>query len=147
MKGIHHVGITTSDADRSLRFYRDLLGMRVLGDSRLTRPEVAALLGADEIDLRLVELESGDGRIVELLEYARPPGVLPRYTNRDPGSAHVAFAVDDLDAIHAGIEAAGGSVISRRVVKAGDTQGIFAHARLLYVRDPDGMILELVERP
>jgi catechol 2,3-dioxygenase-like lactoylglutathione lyase family enzyme len=147
MKGIHHVGITTADADRALRFYRDLLGMRVLGDNRLTRPEVAALLGSDEIDLRIVELDTGDGRIVELLQYIEPAGVHVEYTNRDPGSAHIAFIVDDLNRVHAGITAAGGSVISRHPVRAADTEGIFARARLIYVRDPDGMILELVERP
>ena len=144
---IHHVGITTADVERSLRFYRDLLGMRVLEDTRLTRPEIAALLGTDAIDLRLVNLDTGDGRILELLEYAAPRGRHVDYASRDSGTAHVAFAVKDLDAIMAGIDAAGGSVISRHPVQAQDTEGIFAHARLIYVRDPDGMILELVQVP
>ena len=144
---IHHVGITVSDVERSLGFYRDLLGMRVVADTRLTRPEIAALLGTDEIDVRLVNLDTQDGRILELLEYAQPPGHRLEYTNRDSGSAHVALQVDDLDRIRAGIGAAGGSEISRHPVTAQDTEGIFAGARLLYVRDPDGMILELVQRP
>jgi glyoxylase I family protein len=144
---IHHVGITCADVERSLRFYRDLLGMPVIDDTRLTRPEVAALLGTDELDLRLVNLDTGDGRILELLQYATPHGSRIEYTNRDSGTGHVALTVNDLDAVMAGIEAAGGSVISRHPVTAGDTEGIFAHARLVYVRDPDGMILELVQVP
>ena len=144
---IHHAGVTVSDLGRSLRFYRDLLGMRVLEDVRLTSAEVAALLGVEQIDLHLVNLDTGDGRILELLEYARPEGRQVEYTSRDGGGGHVALAVRDLDAVAAGIEAAGGSVISRRPVTAADTEGIFAHARLLYVRDPDGMILELVQLP
>ena len=144
---IHHAGITVDDADRSLRFYRDLLGMAVLEDSRLTRTDVAALLGVDEVDLRVVVLDSGDGRVVELLEYATPPGRHVDYASRDAGTGHIALQVRDLDAIAAGIEAAGGSVISHRAITAGDTGGIFAGARLLYVRDPDGMILELAELP
>jgi len=144
---IHHAGITCTDVERSLSFYRDLLGMRVLEDTRLTRPEVAALLGTDELDLRLVNLDAGDGRIIELLQYTTPPGKQVDYTNRDPGTGHIALTVRDLDAVMAGIEAAGGSVISRHPVQAADTEGIFAHARLLYVRDPDGMILELVQLP
>src|SRR5581483_11070842 len=118
---IHHAGITVSDMERSLGFYRDLLGMRELADTRLTRPEIATLLGTDEIDVRIVNLDTGSG--------------------------HIAFAVNDLDRIREGIEATGASVISRDVVNAADSEGIFAHARLLYVRDPDGMILELVELP
>src|SRR5581483_11772868 len=132
---IHHAGITVSDMERSLGFYRDLLGMRELADTRLTRPEIATLLGTD------------DGRIVELLQYSAPRGHRVEYTSRDPGSGHIAFAVNDLDRIREGIEATGASVISRDVVNAADSEGIFAHARLLYVRDPDGMILELVELP
>ena len=144
---IHHVGVTVADVDRSLRFYRDLLGMPVVEDVRLTRPEVAALLGTHELDLRLVNVDTGDGRILELLEYARPAGHPVDYTSRDPGSGHIALAVKGLDAIAAGIAAAGGSVISHHPITAADSEGIFAHARLLYVRDPDGMILELVELP
>ena len=144
---IHHVGITTADLERSLHFYRDLLGMRVLAETRLTRPEIAALLGTDVIDLRLVILDAGDGRILELLQYASPHGRHVDYASRDSGTGHVALEVKDLDAILAGIEAAGGSVISRHPVTAEDTEGIFAHARLIYVRDPDGMILELVQLP
>lgn len=143
---IHHAGVTVASIERSLRFYRDLLGLRAVGDTRLTDPRIAALLGTDSIDLRLVNLDTGDGRIIELLEYAHPRGRTVDYTSRDSGTGHVAIEVDDLDRVRAGIEAAGGSVISREVVTAGDSEGIFAHARLLYVRDPDGMILELVER-
>ncbi|HZQ49941.1 MAG TPA: VOC family protein [Candidatus Dormibacteraeota bacterium] len=144
---IHHAGITVSDMERSLGFYRDLLGMRELADTRLTRPEIATLLGTDEIDVRIVNLDTNDGRIVELLQYSAPRGHRVEYTSRDPGSGHIAFAVNDLDRIREGIEATGASVISRDVVNAADSEGIFAHARLLYVRDPDGMILELVELP
>ncbi len=142
---IHHAGVTVADVERSLRFYRDLLGLKVVEDVRLTSREVAALLGTDELDLHLVNLDTGDGRILELLQYARPAGSRIDYTSRDPGSGHIALAVQDLDAIAAGIAAAGGAVISRHPVTASDAEGIFAHARLLYVRDPDGMILELVE--
>ena len=144
---IHHAGVTVADADRSLRFYRDLLGMKVLGDTRLSRADVASLLGAAEIDLRIVDLDTGDGRIIELLEYGTPRGHHVDYASRDSGTGHIAFQVDDLDAIAAGIAAAGGSVISHHAITAGDTTGIFAGARLLYVRDPDGMILELVQLP
>ena len=144
---IHHVGITVGDMERSLGFYRNLLGMRVLHDNRLTRPQIAVLLGTDQIDVRIVDLDSGDGRIVELLEYATPQGTHVDYTSRDPATAHVAFVVDDIERVRAGLDAAGGSVISRDPVTAQDTSGIFAGARLLYVRDPDGMILELVQLP
>jgi catechol 2,3-dioxygenase-like lactoylglutathione lyase family enzyme len=42
---IDHVGITTSDLDRSLHFYVDLLGLRLLSRNLLSGPDLAALLG------------------------------------------------------------------------------------------------------
>jgi catechol 2,3-dioxygenase-like lactoylglutathione lyase family enzyme len=143
---IDHVGITVAGADRALGFYRDALGMRVLGDVRLRDADTAALLGVDDVDLRIVDLDSGDGRIVELLEYARPAGKPMRYASSDSGTAHVAFTVDDLDSIASRIEAAGGSVISRRAISLTPSGGPFDGAKVLYVRDPDGMIVELVQR-
>ena len=76
---IDHVGITVSDVDRSLSFYRDVLGLRVIADATLIEPEVADLLGLDSVELRIADLDSGDGRIVELIQYLEPKGRLIAY--------------------------------------------------------------------
>ena len=143
---IDHVGVTVADVERSLRFYRDTLGLRVINDSLLTSPEVAALLGLDTIELRSVDLDSGDGRVFELLHYVRPAGRHVDYESRDPGTGHVALTVDNLEAVRVRIEAAGGKVISSAELHVSDPGGAFDGAICLYVRDPDGMILELVQR-
>ena len=143
---IDHVGVTVADVERSLRFYRDTLGLRVINDSLLTSPEVAALLGLESIELRSVDLDSGDGRVFELLHYVRPAGHHVDYESRDPATGHVALTVDDLGAVRARIEAGGGKVISTAELHVSDPGGAFDGAVCLYVRDPDGMILELVER-
>ncbi len=59
---------------RTLGFYRDLLGLRVIADSTATASEVAELLGLDSVQLRIADLDSGDGRVVELIEYLQPKG-------------------------------------------------------------------------
>jgi len=144
---IDHVGITTSDVDRSLAFYRDLLGMRVIDDLTVTSPEIAALLGVDSVELRIVDLDSGDGRIVELIKYVKPQGRAVAYESRDHGTGHIAFTIDDLDRVSRRIAAAGGTVISRQPLTIEDPGGLFDGATCLYLRDPDGMIIELVQRP
>jgi catechol 2,3-dioxygenase-like lactoylglutathione lyase family enzyme len=144
---IDHVGVTVSDVERALHFYRDTLGLRVVNDSVFTSPEVAALLGLESIELRSVDLDSGDGRVFELLHYVRPEGNHIDYESRDPATGHIALTVDDLEAVRGRIEAGGGRVISSAELHISDPGGAFDGAICLYVRDPDGMILELVQRP
>jgi catechol 2,3-dioxygenase-like lactoylglutathione lyase family enzyme len=143
---IDHVGITVSDLDRALGFYRDLLGLRVLADSTVSEPEVADLLGLDSVQLRIVDLDSGDGRVVELIQYLQPKGTRIAYASADPATAHIAFTVDDLDVVRERLSQAGATIVSRRPLTISDPGGSFDGAICLYVRDPDGAILELVQR-
>jgi len=66
---IDHVGINTSDFDRTLAFYRDLLGLRLLSEGTYSDAETAALLGLESVELHIADLDSGDGQVVELIEY------------------------------------------------------------------------------
>jgi catechol 2,3-dioxygenase-like lactoylglutathione lyase family enzyme len=143
---IDHVGITVSDLDRALGFYRELLGLRVMADAIVAEPEVADLLGLDSVELRIVDLDSGDGRVVELIQYLQPKGTRIGYASADPATAHVAFTVDDLDAVRERLSQAGATIVSRRPITISDPGGSFDGAICLYVRDPDGAILELVQR-
>ena len=93
---IDHVGVTVADVERALHFYRDTLGLRVVNDSVLTSPEVAALLGLESVELRSVDLDTGDGRVLELLHYVRPEGKHVDYESRDPATGHIALTVNDL---------------------------------------------------
>ena len=143
---IDHVGITVSDMDRALGFYRDLLGLRVVADSTVSEPEVADLLGLDSVQLRIVDLDSGDGRVVELIQYLQPKGARIDYESADAATAHIAFTVDDLVSVHERLVRAGATIVSRRPITISEPGGSFDGAICLYVRDPDGVILELVER-
>jgi catechol 2,3-dioxygenase-like lactoylglutathione lyase family enzyme len=76
--GIDHTAITVSDTERSLAFYRDLLGLRVAGHSEnhgIEQERLNAVFGAR---LRITGLSAGAGPGVELLEYLAPAGGRPR---------------------------------------------------------------------
>ena len=143
---IDHAGITVSDIGRALGFYRDLLGLRVIADSTVTEPEVAELLGLDSVRLRIVDLDSGDGRILELIQYVQPEGRSIANESSDAASMHVAFTVDDLGATQKRLAEAGATIVSRRPITISDPGGDFDGATCLYIRDPDGAIVELVQR-
>ena len=145
---IDHVGVTVSDMDRALAFYRDLLGLRVIADATVAGPEVAELLGLEvPVQLRIADLDSGDGRIVELLQYLQPRGRRIAYESSDVATAHIAFTVDDLAAVRERLSNAGATIVSHRPITISEPGGSFDGSICLYVRDPDGAILELVQRP
>ncbi len=137
---IHHVGLHVADADRAAAFY-----VEALGGDWLVRPTPLSGRGADQaigldgVRLRIALVSFGVAA-VELFEFtgdvvpdwARAPraGTLP----------HLALTVSDTDAALERVEAGGGS----RVWDAVDR---FGQARVIYVRDPDGNVIELLDAP
>jgi glyoxylase I family protein len=111
---IHHVSLNVSDTERALGFYRDVLGMPLLARPDFSFP------GA--------WLDAGNGRQVHLIE-ADVPG--------DRGQ-HVAFRVDDVDAVVAAVRAAGVEVRDPKPVVGTTIRQAFTH-------DPDGNLLEFTQ--
>lgn len=144
---IDHVGITTSDLERSLRFYVELLGMRLISRSTLSAPEIAALLGLESVEIEDADLDSGDGRIIELFQYVQPTGERVDHHSWDFPTTHIAFTVSDLAAVQSRLTEAGVEIISSRPLVNPGTDGPWAGVQCLYLRDPDGVIIELVQRP
>ena len=140
-----HVGITTSDLDRSLHFYVDMLGLRLISRNVLSGDDLAALLGVESVTIDNADLDSGDGRILELMQYLEPAGARVMHQSSDSPTTHIAFTVADLAAVTERLNAAGVQVISTRPLKI--EGGAWDGVQCLYLRDPDGVILELVQRP
>ena len=121
-----HVAITVRSVERSVAFYRDLLGFEVLGQ-----------LLVDEGRLKLVYLRSG-GAHVELFEFrdhdAETAVGVPDSVG---GFKHLALQTDDVDAVAGRLRAAGAEF----TVDPLDAEG---GVRLAFFRDPDGNLLEIV---
>lgn len=116
---LHHVSVIVSDTERSLRFYRDLLGLRV----DPTRPDLGypgAWLWIGELQIHLLELPNPD-----------PVADRPAHGGRD---RHVALLIDDVDALAQRLDSAGIGYTRSR-----------SGRRALFFRDPDGNALELIE--
>ena len=136
----HHVGLQVSDIERSGDFY-----CAVFGAHWLVRPVTFEGPGADQamglegVALRLAMVGLADGA-VELFQFLG--SVVPDWASvpREGRLPHLALQVDDTDAALQRVEAAGG----RRVWPAVDR---FGAARVVYVADPDGNVIELLDRP
>ena len=138
-----HLGICVSDLERSLRFYRDVLGCKEIGRLELEGGMADVLNEMEGVKVTAVYLER-DGWRLELMEFAAPGWLGPREPRpmNQVGLTHLSFRVADLDATCAQLEAAGGAVLpASRIGKAG------APVRVVMAHDPDGMRLELIEGP
>ena len=143
--GFFHGGITVSDMDRALVFYRDGLGLEQEFDRVLDAPYVKAVLGLDFDHIRAVYLRVPGGGFVELLEYHGIERMSAASRPCDHGAGHLCLYVDDVDAMHARLVGLGFAARSPDTVEitAGPTRG----ARSCYMADPDGYAVELFQKP
>ncbi len=140
----NHTSFTVSDLDRTLAFYRDALGFEVTSKAPRDRELIAQVTGVADAEVMIAYVQ-GPGHRLELIEYHGPEGrgaVRPRPC--DVGFAHVAFDVDDLDAALVAAEAHDVRPIGPPAII---DQGPNAGGRVVYLRDPDGITVELVEPP
>jgi catechol 2,3-dioxygenase-like lactoylglutathione lyase family enzyme len=142
---IHHTGYTVSDLERSLGFYEGLLGLEVIATQEKDGGYLAAIVGYPDAYVRMAHLRvPGADHVVELFQYLAPAGQHSvRLEPRDVGVSHLCFVVDDLPAIYQRLRDAGvDSFVSPPQVV--DT-GVNAGGMALYLRDPDGIPIELFQ--
>jgi catechol 2,3-dioxygenase-like lactoylglutathione lyase family enzyme len=140
---LDHVGFTVFELDRSLVFYRDLLEMKVLWERVYEEAYVQTLVGYPTLRLRCAYLQvPGSTVCLELLEYQNVPREQVELRRADPGNAHLAIAVNDLDGLCRRLKQAGVKFVSEPVVS---TAGHYRGSKTVYVCDPDGISVQLLE--
>lgn len=145
ISGLHHVGITCSNADRSIAFYCDNFGLTLIADREVPKGGfVQDVTGVQGARVRLVHLR-GYGVNVELLEYIEPQGDTRARAFNHAGSAHLCFIADDLDAACAALAAKGVKIRSRESAPVAVVGGPNDGGKGLYVEDPDGNGVEIIQ--
>ena len=136
-----HVGIVVDDLEAATAFFVDL-GLKLQGEGTVEGGWVDNVVGLEGVraEIAMVETPDGHGRL-ELVKFHAPSvrggdGHAPANT---PGIRHLTFAVDDIDAAVATVQARGGELV-------GDVENHEDIYRLCYVRGPEGIIVELAER-
>ncbi len=140
----HHHGFTVADIERSVAFYRDVLGLELVRISeRRNLPSYDQIVGHDQVAMQVAILQHPVGEfILELIEYVNPRGRERELDNPFIGSSHLAFEVEDVDAIYASLQQAGFGAINPPVDVERDGAVV---ARAMYGLDPDGISIELFE--
>src|SRR5437016_14306846 len=138
-----HTGITVSNLERALAFWRDVLGFELSHTAHQMGEMAEQITGVAGAEIKLAVVKAPGGHKIELLEYLAPND--RKYFDLRPcdvGSVHVAFTVDNLDAILAMIAASGWKAAGKpQTLTAGPNAG----KRVVYVRDPDGTTIEFMQ--
>ena len=142
-RGIDHVSVTSGDLDRSLRFYVDVLGLRLRARGEASGGEFE-LTGLADPEVRWADLELEAGDVLELIEYVAPAGTPIRPEPNDPGATHISLRVADADAAFARLRGAGETV--RSEPKTIEAVGAWNGARAFYAIDPDGVTIEVIQQ-
>ncbi|ELZ80543.1 VOC family protein [Haloferax larsenii] len=132
----HHVGITVQDLDRTLEFYRDVLGLSVLDTFSVSGEAFSTAVDVPNATGRFAHLDGGDVR-VELVEYDPEGESLPDASLNRPGAAHLGLSVDDVDAVVDQFPA--------HVETLSEPQTTESGTRIAFVRDPEGNLVELLD--
>jgi len=145
--GAHHTSFTVADLDRSLAFFRDVLGLEVMFVREVRDEYFSQIVGLPGCVVRAALLRlPGASHFVELFQYLNPPSRASATPLRpcDPGSTHLSFLVDDLPAYFQRLKSKGLDFVSEPVrITAGPNQGGYG----IYLRDPNGILIELFQPP
>jgi len=144
--GADHTGITVSNLERSLAFWRDVLGFGLSHIAHQTGKMAKEITGVAGAEIKLAVVKAPGGHKIELLEYLAPPDG-KRHVNLlpcDVGHVHVALIVDDLEDVLERIAKFGWKAAGEpQTLKSGPNAG----KRVVYVRDPDGTTIEFMQPP
>jgi catechol 2,3-dioxygenase-like lactoylglutathione lyase family enzyme len=136
-----HVGIVVDDLADAVAFFAQL-GLELQGEAPVEGDWVDRVVGLESVRAQIAMLQTPDGHgRLELTKFHTPStdGGYQRAPANAPGIRHVAFAVDDIDAVLARLRARGAELVG----ELGRYQDSY---RLCYVRGPAGIIVELAEQ-
>ena len=145
IKTIDHVALMVNDIERSLRFYRDLLGLEVASpEEHINKPWVDEMVGMSNVHAREYRFRARGG----VNGYTRAEGdaeltfdIIQWVAPESPSeSAHFCFGVEDLQSIYERLKAEGVEFVSPPVRYTGDGDW-----HVLFFYDPDGNLLEFNE--
>jgi glyoxylase I family protein len=140
-----HTGITVSNLERSLAFWRDVLGFELSHTAHQKGEMAQEITGVEGAEIKLAVLKTPGGHKIELLEYLAPAD--RKHADIRPcdvGSVHVALLVHDLDSVLERIAALDWKAASKpQRLQSGPNAG----KHVVYVRDPDGTTIEFMELP
>lgn len=145
LRRVHHVGVTVADLDRAVAFWERLLGAPARARTVLDGPQVGKLVGYPGARIERCWIDLPGGVELELVSYLGRHEEPYDPGTAHPGNVHLCLEVDDMDGAHHHAVGCGASPVSSSPIeiRAGPNAG----GKVAYLRGPDGVTLELLQRP
>ena len=142
---LDHVSVTVSDMDRSLGFYCDLLGLKEVERHRLEGETISKMAGKPDVIMEVVRLEAPEtpGVMLDLQQYVTPKSKVSDAQLGDVAHSHFCFGVPDVWAAYRDLKAKGVEFVSEPV--SFDLEWGIVY--VVFFKDPDGFVLELMQVP
>lgn len=148
MIGVLHFSFTVSDIDKSVVWYRDILGLELVSCQRQENDYTKRLVGMPDAVLEVARLrirgvrrEASD-HTLELVQYVASPGPIVPLKTSSPGVAHFAFLVDDIVERFTMLKSKGVFFVNPPVTI---TEGTNRGGMACYFHGPDGETLEFLQ--
>ena len=147
LQEVIHIGVTVSDLDVSIDFYKNILGLSLKGEMVMEGVETDILFGRKNCRVKIAYLNGSNNLIsppIELLQFT------PEKCEQDKADLHktsiseICFKVEDIDRVYEELMQKGVEFISKPQFFDFTSQG-FGKSKAVYFKDPDGIILELLE--
>lgn len=147
IKQIVHVGVTVSDIEKSIHFYKDILGLSFKGELSMEGKEADALFGRKNCKVKVAYLNGSENIAapsVELIQFTDSKADEVACDLHRTSISEICFHVDDLDKVYE-------HLIKHNVECLSEPQCFdyteygFGKSKALYFKDPDGIILELLQ--
>jgi catechol 2,3-dioxygenase-like lactoylglutathione lyase family enzyme len=144
VRAVNHVCFTVSNLEESVDFWSHLLGYGPESRTEYAGDDDRAVIGYPEVRLSAAYFQLPGGLLLELFQYHEPPSV-PANSSETyvVGNAHLGIVVDDLDEAYSRLQGTEASFRSDGPVRL--KGGQHAGGRSMYVRDPDGITIEILD--
>jgi catechol 2,3-dioxygenase-like lactoylglutathione lyase family enzyme len=137
---LRHIGIVVRDLAKSIQFYKDLFGLKLVNEMLEEGPYVQELVGIKDASIKWAKLKASDDTVFELLQYKNTPFIhQDNYPANRLGCSHVAVSVEDIESIYKKLQGYNCKCNSKPL------QSPDGRVKVMYCHDIDGTILEIVE--
>jgi catechol 2,3-dioxygenase-like lactoylglutathione lyase family enzyme len=137
--GYRHTGIICRDIKKSLYFYKNLLGLKIVQEFWDDTDYINKVSGLKKAKVHFVKLKMNSGEILELLRYPTHNTKLPKLPIHNTGILHIALQVKSIEATYVKLKKKGVKFISRPTLSSEK------FAKVCFCIDPNKVRVELVE--
>lgn len=143
LKSFFHTGFVVKDIEQSIKFYSEVLGMRIAGRTEREGEFVEQVLAFPGAHIKGGFVDMGEGHQLELIQYLSPASGENNLNRNDLGASHLAFFVEDLVKFYRETSQKG-IRYNNPPASMFDENGKLSR-KACYAQDPDGNWLEFVE--